>query len=399
LGGQQVTVSELAFSPDGSLLATRSAEAKINVWQITIPEAGTPSFTLRTTIASDAYVGNLVLSPDNKYLASTGSVAEITLWGVPDGKNYSLKPSIPDEMLYAVAFSKTSNVLATMFENEIQFWGLTPSYKSQYYTRATQDTFVDTPPLPISTAGDIEKLNQVSIGGMLSLDQAASQLQFPLLVPHRLPESLGYLGATVNPDGSVWLRYVDYHQQSFEAILYVYEKIIGNSAPPTMTVGASALILPLQIATEMGSISADYVQGDWKWSFGFTPPQEGMNTAQSLETWRWDSQSASQRLRWQQAGIFIAMYYLANDTSIHILTNPGQDSSPQRLSSFLNREDLLQIASGMQWYDRADTGFACYVSSGRLLYRISDNIEYTGERMCIKPELVVRRYKQQYISS
>jgi WD40 repeat protein/DNA-directed RNA polymerase specialized sigma24 family protein len=349
LGGQQVSVFSLAFSPDGSLLAARSVEGKINLWKVSYSGADSPLFTLLNTIQSYEYVGELVFSPDNKYLATTGLVGAIGLWGVADGKIYSLTPSNPVGMVYGVAFSESGNVLAAMFENEIELWGLPPEYKSAYFTQATQDIFVNSPPEPLSSLYDVEKLSGDYIGGMQSLDQAASMLQFPLIVPNHLPETLDYLGATVNLDGSVWLRYITYENQSFQSILYIYERMLGFSTPPTMTIGSSASIISIRIQTNMGPVDADYVQGDWQWSIGYIPPSDTSNTAQGREAWSWDNSSLSQRLRWQQAGIFIAMYDLVNDTYLPSSINQSRTYRPEN-SGLLSQDDMIQIAAGMQWY-------------------------------------------------
>ncbi|HSB67274.1 MAG TPA: hypothetical protein VLD65_11905, partial [Anaerolineales bacterium] len=401
LGGHQLSVTSLAFSNDGSLLAARSGEGKINLWSVSLQNADSPSFTLLNTIQSSDIINDLVFSPDNKYLVSTGLIGTIGLWGVPDGKIYTLTPSKSYGMVYAVAFSNSDGSMAAMFENEIEFWRLPPKYTSVYFTPATQDAFINSRPLPLSTANDFPKLNDYIIGGMLSMDQAAPKLQFPLFVPNRMPESFTYLGATINPDGSAWLRYIKYGKGlSYQAIIYIYEQTIGYAVPPTMTIGASASVLPVRLDTFTGETTAEYVDGDWSYSRGYTSPEySDLTTGDVVEVWRWDNSSPSQRLRWTEAGVFIAMYFKVDDSYIPILSTPVPGNLPESPDLLLSQEDFIQIASGMQWYDSGSTELACYASSGPMLYRLSSRLAYTGERLCIKPEQVARHFTAKYIYS
>lgn len=398
LGGQQLAVISLAFSHDGSLLAARSGEGKINLWNISMESKDSLAFALLNTIQSSDIISDLVFSPDNKYLASSGLIGTIGLWGVPDGKIYTLTPSKSYGMVYSVTFSNSDGTLATMFENDIEFWRLPPKYTSDFFTPATQDTFLNSQPLPLSTANDIPKLNDYNIGGMLSMDQATAKLEFPLIIPNRMPESFTYLGATINPDGSVWLRYIKYGGElSYQAILYIYESAIGYAAPPTMTIGASASVLPVRLDTFTGETTAEYVDGDWIYSRGFTAPEFSYSTSGDIvEVWRWDNSSFSQRLRWVEAGVFIALYFKVDESYTPILSTPSPGNQPEGWDALLSQEDLVQIASGMQWYVPESTGFACYVSGGRMLYRASGDLNLTAGRLCLKPELVIRHFKPKY---
>ncbi len=348
-GGQGSTVVNMAFSPDGSLLATCSLNGGIELWEIREKVPSEPRLNLLNRIPTGGACGELAFSPNNGYLASAGRMGEIIIWRVPDGKEYAIAPGSAEGRLYSLAFSKAGKLLATEFEYNIILWGITPSYPTTYFNLAAENIFSDTPPLPLSTANDVPELNDHPIAGMLTVDQAAGSLLFPLILPSHLPEDLTYLGATINEDRSVWLRYVKYRQQSYEAMLYIYEKEIGDSPPPTMTVGASSMVMPVKINTETGQVMGEYVRGDWERTFWY---------GNGSLTWMWDANSNSQRLRWRQFGVLVAFYYQISPNYGRNLITPEQNDNITYLSTLLSQGDLVQIAEGMRWYGEEDIGLA-----------------------------------------
>lgn len=374
LGADRVTVSSLTFSEDGSLLATRSSIGTINLWQMGWSDSDTPSVTLISKFQSSGYVGDLAFSPNNKYLASTGMVGEATLWSVPDGTLYTISTSVPNGMAYSVAFSKDSKKLAAVFESEIVLWGITPSTISAYFIHGTSDSYGDSQPQPIATANDILMLREpigLSKNEHLSLNQAATGLQFPLLVPAHLPMNIYFKEARVNLDGSVWVEYDVSTQESVQAALYIYEKIIGNSVAPTMTIGASAAVIQIPLETASGIGMADYVQGDWTWSRYFN-----LLDNKHYDSWVWFSMKPTQRLRWQQQGIFIAMYYQVTIPFERVIVEPYTNGF-KPLDSLLNKDDLLQIASGMMLYTDVEAELLCY-SPGQAETNASKGLETIG---------------------
>lgn len=358
----QLDVSNLAFSDDGSLLASRSTDGTIDLWRIETTDSDTLSIKLISTIQSYRYFGDLAFSPDNKYLASIGDQAGVTLWNIPDGKMVTISPSVSSGMAYSLDFSMGGDTLAAFFGQEIMLWGVPPQLASSFYVHATMDNYVDSQPLPEATANDIPRLQSPANGVLddhLNLDQAAALMPFPLFVPAHLPEDTNFLDAMVNKDGSVWLRYVTYHLQSYQSLLFIYEKIIGNSTPPTMTIGAGADVILNQIETLSGRTSAEYVRGDWLLSQGITPPSDGSLSGETHDVWQWDNGSSSQRLRWQQNGIFIAMYYQVNEPYTQVLHEPSQNDKLFYVSSILGQGDLMQIASGMTPYSGTKSAIMC----------------------------------------
>jgi hypothetical protein len=274
----------------------------------------------------------------------------VTLWDVPEGNIFTISASANIGKVYSLAFSTDGDKLASVFENGIVLWGLSSDRPSHYYVHSDADNYVDSPPIPVSTANDIPELqsldNRIVISN-LNLDQAALLSKFQLLIPTHLPENISFTEATINFDGSIWLRYDAYNEQVRLASLYIYEKFIGETTPPTMTIGSGAEVTLTQLDLLLGSTFAEYVQGDWLWSQSFTAPTDDSPNAEVHEVWHWYNSSDSQRLRWQQNGLIIAEYYQVYKPYTPVLNEPLSNNKLSHLSSYMGEEDLVQIASGM----------------------------------------------------
>jgi WD40 repeat protein/DNA-directed RNA polymerase specialized sigma24 family protein len=354
LGGSLVAVSDMAFSLDGTLLATRSMEGKINLWHIIGLEPDALSISPLNTIWTDNLYGPMSFSPDNRYLVSSSIVGGMLLWGVTDGNIYTLSSPIQDGRLDSLAFSNLGDKLAaTIVNGDIVIWGTQAGSSSTYFIHALWDDYGDSGPMPSATANDILMLREpegLSVKEHLSLNQAAADLDFPLLVPTRLPENINFQDARVNLDGSAWLVYDASDQGGIQAGLYIYELVIGNANPPTMTVGGSAAITQIPSITPSGMDLAEYVQGDWSWSRYYNSQNHS-----HTDSWDWDMIIPTQRLRWQQQGIFIAMYYQVSLPSRRVIYQPVRDEFVP-LDKLLTQQDLVQIAMGMKPFDGINTG-------------------------------------------
>jgi hypothetical protein len=173
-------------------------------------------------------------------------------------------------------------------------------------------------------------------------------LEFTPLLPTHLPENINFEEAKVNEDGSIWLLYNVTSRQGTLSKLYIYEKNIENSYIPRMTIGASANIILTRVNTADGIVFGDYVRGDWGRAVNITPPSENSLSGNLSIVWQWEKASLSQHLRWKQGNLFIALYYQVTTAYTHVISGQEQGIKTYSISTLLDQEDLLQIASGMK---------------------------------------------------
>ncbi len=364
LGTNQVSASSLAFSMDGSLLAAHLPDGTITIWQITRNGSKTSSITIINTFKTIGYIGQLAFAPDNNFLASTGAIGQVTLWSVPEGKVFTVATPAPSGMTFNLAFSKSGDRFAVVFENEIVIWGIPQERPSTFYKRAMADHLIDINPNTEMTSVGFPILQPIYYDiseRNLALDKAAAELPFQLLVPTHLPDGMSFYVASVNHDGSVWLRYDIFDQRSYRASLYIYEKSIGNDASPTLTIGESAEIIQTEVETNHGALPAEYVKGDWTVSPSFTQPQADSVIGIIHNIWNWDNASGSQRVRWQQNGVFVAFYYQPNTLDSEIISGQDWNSEWTYLNAELDQADMLQMASGMLPYSEVNAMKIAYL--------------------------------------
>jgi len=102
--GHSWLVESVAFSPDGAILASGSADTSIKLWDVA---AGRE---LRTLTGHRAPVGTVVYSPDGKILASGSADGTIKLWDVDTGR---LLHTLVGYTWRSLAFSPDGKVVAS----------------------------------------------------------------------------------------------------------------------------------------------------------------------------------------------------------------------------------------------------------------------------------------------
>lgn len=125
LVGHSGVVTSVAFSPDGSLMASASFDAKIKLWKTA------DGSLLRTLSGYGNDVNSVAFSPDGATLASSGMDGTIRLWHVLDGAPQRTL-SLSRYYAHDVAFSPSGAVLATggfytvlggvIIDSNIVFW-------------------------------------------------------------------------------------------------------------------------------------------------------------------------------------------------------------------------------------------------------------------------------------
>ncbi len=115
-------IHDLAFSPDGKLLASAGYDRVIKLWDVT-PAARKELRVLRDH--SDAVYG-LAFSPDGKLLASGAADRAVKVWEVASGKRlYTLGEST--DWVYAIAWSPDGRHLAAAgIDRSIRVWQVSP---------------------------------------------------------------------------------------------------------------------------------------------------------------------------------------------------------------------------------------------------------------------------------
>jgi Tol biopolymer transport system component/Ethanolamine utilization protein EutJ (predicted chaperonin) len=105
LTGHTGHVNGVAFSPDGKTVATTSDDQTVKLWD---PTTGANTKTLT---GHTGYVNGVAFSPDGTTLATAGNDRAVMLWGLAGGLNTSL-PAAAEKVL-GVAFSPDGTILAT----------------------------------------------------------------------------------------------------------------------------------------------------------------------------------------------------------------------------------------------------------------------------------------------
>ncbi|MBN3905482.1 MAG: hypothetical protein HWQ35_02490 [Nostoc sp. NMS1] len=113
-----VSISSVAFSPNGKLLATGDADGKTYLWQV---EDGKLLFTCTGHSGS---VKSVAFSPDGEILASGSDDQTVKLWDVQDGKCLTTLQE-HSNWVRSVAFSPDGQILASGSEDQtVKLWDL-----------------------------------------------------------------------------------------------------------------------------------------------------------------------------------------------------------------------------------------------------------------------------------
>ena len=145
----------LAFSPDGKMLASGSTDKTVQLWDTT---TGEPVATLTGHLNG---ITALAFSPDSTTLASGSADGTIRFWHAETGNPLTDRIIGHTQWMRAASFFKDSSTLASVaFNGEITFWDVKTSHKSTVHTAGHRDWF---PTLAFSPDGT--KLASVGADG------------------------------------------------------------------------------------------------------------------------------------------------------------------------------------------------------------------------------------------
>ena len=127
-------INALAFSPDGKMLASGSTDKTVQLWD-TATGAHLATFTThRRRIAA------LAFSPDGRTLASGSMDGTIRFWNTTTRAVLPIHLTEHTDWIKAVSFCENSNTLASVaFNGIITFWDLKTSQKTGFQTTGPRD--------------------------------------------------------------------------------------------------------------------------------------------------------------------------------------------------------------------------------------------------------------------
>ncbi len=146
---QEIAAGRLAWSPDGRFLAVTRVEGtitnRIDLWQVS------DWSLVRTLEGHDYSVMDMAFSPDGRLLASASTDARLRLWDVEQGTlRHDIKATYQGThppMIFAVAFSPDGQrVWAGLYNSTVQGWQVSDGMQiTAFHTRGSvQDLFAGT---------------------------------------------------------------------------------------------------------------------------------------------------------------------------------------------------------------------------------------------------------------
>jgi WD40 repeat protein len=189
LSGHESGVTDLAWSPDGSELASASRDQSVIVWDL---ESGQPRLHL---VEHTRNVTDLAFAPDGRRLATAGSLDDtVIIWDLEDGQSLGRFPGEGDGV-WSVGWSPDGQTLAVgLTSGHIQLWAVDDPAEAGPLTTM------------IRHAGWVSGLAYSPDGSLLASVGADGRLLITRLEDEKAKTYAGYLGPIrrvhFSPDGA-----------------------------------------------------------------------------------------------------------------------------------------------------------------------------------------------------
>jgi WD40 repeat protein len=281
---QKAPVNSLAFSPDGSTLASGDDNGLLHLWSISAGRE-TQRFT-----GHAAAVMSIAFSPDGKYLASGSQDHTVRLWDSQTGETrQTLRGHLKG--VWAVDFGPSKRILVSGSEDRtVRLWDLSTGNEIRRFS----DHSGRVKSVRFSPDGRI--LASGSFDGTVHFWDIVAERPFesfegslPLILSHSLT-SKGDIVAYGTFDGYVilWDLFMDEERKRLNASTEAITTVAFSPDDKILGIGSFDQIVRLWNLSS-GEVKEVKGHSDWIWDIAFSPASQTLASASSDRTVRlWD---------------------------------------------------------------------------------------------------------------
>jgi WD40 repeat protein len=168
--GQDVKITHLAFSPDGTMIVYATDNGAVNLYNLDeLAAQGSP-------VANPGAINSLQYSPDSSFLAAGTNDGKVIVWNTLDWSEAKRIEGLGS--VKSVAFSPDATLLAIGTTNNIAVWG-TDTWDQKFSVPINGDT-----PLSVAFSSDVAFLAAGTSGNLVRILDAATGAELAKLTAH-----------------------------------------------------------------------------------------------------------------------------------------------------------------------------------------------------------------------